>query len=90
MNGIGDKFDDFMKEEGIYEEARAIALKKIIVFQFEQEMRKQNLTKASIARKMKKARNVVDNILNPKYNSTIGSLERFAAILGKKLTISIE
>jgi predicted XRE-type DNA-binding protein len=90
MNGIGDKFDDFMKEEGVYEDARTIAIKKIIIFHFEKEMKKQNLTKAQIAKKMNTSRLAVYNILNPTYNSTIGSLDRFAAVLGKRLVVSIK
>jgi hypothetical protein len=48
---FGDSFDDFMKEEGVYEEVRELAEKKMIVFQLEQEMKAQHLTKTAIAKK---------------------------------------
>jgi hypothetical protein len=35
MNGIGDKFDDFMKEQGLYDEAKELAAKKLLAFQLE-------------------------------------------------------
>ncbi|MHB9293322.1 hypothetical protein Holit_02443 [Hollandina sp. SP2] len=89
MNSMGDKFDDFMKEQGLYEEAKELAVKKLLVFQFEQAMKSQNLTKASRAKKMHTSRVVIDNILNPHFNNSIGTLERFASLLGKKLTISL-
>jgi hypothetical protein len=37
---IGSKFDDFLQEENLLEEATDIAAKKIFVFQLEKEMKK--------------------------------------------------
>jgi len=39
---------------------------------------------------MHTSRVAVDNILNPDYNTSIGTLERFASVLGKSLRISIQ
>jgi predicted XRE-type DNA-binding protein len=89
MNGIGDKFDDFMKAQGLYEEAKKLAAKKLLAFQLEQAMKSQNLTKAYMAKKMHTSRVAIDNILDPNFNNSIGTLERFASLLGKKLTISL-
>ncbi|GHV78007.1 hypothetical protein AGMMS49942_28280 [Spirochaetia bacterium] len=86
---FGDNFDDFMKEEGVYEEARELAEKKMIAFQLEQEMKAQRLTKTAIAKKMNTSRMTVDNILDPSYNSSVETLSRFAKALGKRLTISL-
>jgi DNA-binding phage protein len=86
---FGDSFDDFMKEEGVYEEARDLAEKKLIAFQLEQEMKAQHLTKTAIAKKMNTSRMTVDNILDPSYNSSVETLSRFARVLGKRLTISL-
>jgi transcriptional regulator with XRE-family HTH domain len=89
MNGIGDKFDDFMKEQGLYDEAKELAAKKLLVLQLEQAMKSQNLTKAYMAKKMNTSRVAIDNILNPNFNNSIETLERFASLLGKKITISL-
>ena len=86
---FGDSFDDFMKEEGVYEKARELAEKKMIAFQLEQEMKAQHLTKTAIAKKMNTSRMTVDNILDPSYNSSVETLSRFAKALGKRLTISL-
>jgi transcriptional regulator with XRE-family HTH domain len=86
---FGDNFDDFMKEEGVYEEARELAEKKMIAYQLEQEMKAQHLTKTAIAKKMNTSRMTVDNILDPSYNSSVETLSRFAKVLGKRLTISL-
>ena len=89
MKGIGQNFDDFLKEQGIYDEVNELAVKKIITYQLKKVMDEQKLTKSSIAKKMKTSRVAVDNILDPTFNTSIDSLERFANVLGKKLTISI-
>ena len=89
MKGIGQNFDDFLKEQGIYDEVNELAAKKTITYQLKKVMEEQKLTKSSIAKKMKTSRVAVDNILDPTFNTSIDSLERFAYALGKKLTISI-
>jgi len=89
MKGIGQNFNDFLKEQGIYEEVNELAAKKLITYQLQKAMQEQKLTKSFIAKKMKTSRVAVDNILDPTFNTSIDSLERFALVLGKKLTISL-
>ena len=89
MNGKGQNFDDFLKEEGIYDDVNELAAKKLISYQLQQAMLDQKLTKSIIAKRMKTSRVAVDNILDPGFNTSIDSLERFAYALGKKLTISL-
>ena len=89
MKGIGQNFDDFLKEQGIYNEVNELAAKKTITYQLEKVMEEQKLSKSSIAKKMKTSRVAIDNILDPTFNTSIDSLERFANALGKKLVISI-
>jgi len=42
----GSDFDDFLREEGILEECTAEAIKRVIAFQLEQEMKKQKISKS--------------------------------------------
>jgi transcriptional regulator with XRE-family HTH domain len=49
----------------------------------------QKISKADIARKMGTSRVAIDNILNPNFNNSIGTLERFANLLGSELHISL-
>jgi len=43
MKGIGQDFDDFMVEQGLYDEAKELAAKKLIVLELKQEMDMQKL-----------------------------------------------
>jgi predicted XRE-type DNA-binding protein len=90
MSGLGQNFDDFMDEQGLYDEAKKLAAKKLIVLELKQEMEAQRLSKSKVAKKMHTSRVAIDNILDPDYNTSIGTLERFASVLGKQIHISIQ
>ncbi len=47
---IGSSLDEFLAEEEVLEGATAVAVKRIISWQIEQEMKAQNLTKTAMAR----------------------------------------
>lgn len=89
-NGLGQDFSDFMKDDGTYEQAQELAAKKFIAAQLEAEMKKQHITKSAVAKKMNTTRPAVDNALNPAFNTTIGTLVKFASVLGKKLSVSLQ
>lgn len=42
-------FDELLKEDGIYEDANDIAIKRVIAFQLAQEMEAQSITKTKMA-----------------------------------------
>jgi predicted XRE-type DNA-binding protein len=90
MNGLGQNFEEFMVEQGLYDDAKELAAKKLIAFELKTEMDAQNLSKSTVAKKLHTSRVAVDNILNPSYNTSIGTLERFATVLGKRLCISLQ
>ncbi len=87
MNGLGQDFSDFMKEEGLYEEAQELATKKIIAAQLQAEMERQNLSKTAVAKRMNTTRTAVDNALNPAFNTSLSTIERFARALGKRISV---
>ena len=48
---LGSDFDDFLAEEGMLEEVTAVAVKRAIAWQIEQEMSAQKITKTAMAKK---------------------------------------
>lgn len=87
---IGTDFSDFLKEDGIFEETNDIAIKRVIAYQLEQEMKAQNITKTKMAEMMNTSRAVVNRLLNPDNSSlTLSTLENATHALGKRLNISI-
>jgi antitoxin HicB len=86
---IGSGIDDFLKEEGIFEEAQTQAVKEVVAWQLAEAMRKQKISKNKMATLLKTSRTQVDRILDPKNDITLGSLQRAAAIVGRRVTIEL-
>lgn len=87
---VGTRLEDFLEEEGILEEATAKAIKEVIAWQLAQEMKAKRMTKKRLAELMKTSRAQVDRILDPeKGNVTIETLQRAAAMLGRKVRLEL-
>ena len=86
---MGSSIDDFLKEEGIFEEAQAQAVKEVVAWQLAEAMKKQKISKNKLATLLKTSRSQVDRILDPKNDITLGSLQRAAAIVGRRITIKL-
>jgi antitoxin HicB len=86
---IGSKFDDFLKEEGLLEEAEFVAAKRVFVFQIEKEMKRQRVDKSELAARLDTSRSAVDRILDPECPSTLRTFAKAARALGKHLKISL-
>ena len=86
---MGSSIDDFLKEEGIFEEAQAQAIKEVVAWQLAQAMKKNKISKARMAALLKTSRTQVDRLLDPKNDITLSSLQRAAALLGRRVTIEL-
>ena len=87
---IGSDFDEFLEDEGLLEDAEAVAAKRVIAFQIAEEMKKAHLTKSELARRMKTSRPAVERLLDPTNRSvTLSTLERAASAVGNKLKVEL-
>ncbi len=88
---IGSSFDDFLKEDGIYEEAHGIATKRVLAWQIAQAMKEQHITKSKMAERMRTSRTQVERLLDPENNSVqLNTLQRAAEVVGRRLVIELE
>jgi antitoxin HicB len=62
---IGSSFDDYLKDEGAYEETNALAIKRTLAWQLENAMAKEGITKNDMAKRMQTSRSQLDRILDP-------------------------
>jgi DNA-binding Xre family transcriptional regulator len=86
----GSNFDDFLKEEGLYELATAAAVKKVLAVQIEDAMREQHLTKTEMAKRMRTSRAALNRLLDETDTSlTLTTLAGAAAALGKRMRIEL-
>ena len=87
---IGSSFDDFLEEEAILEDVSAVAIKRVVAWQLEQEMKAQKLTKTSLASKMHTSRAALNRLLDEEDTSlTLTTLTSAAKALGMSLRIEL-
>ena len=87
---VGSSLDDFLKHEGIFEEARAVAIKEAVAYQIQQAMEKEKISKVEMARRMRTSRAALDRFLAPGTASvTLQTLTRAARAIGRDLRIEL-
>ncbi len=87
---IGSSFDDFLKDEGIYEDVQAIAIKRVIAWQIAEEMEKQDISKVEMALRMKTSRSQLDRLLDPNNDQVkLATLGRAAQAVGRELRLEL-
>jgi len=86
---MGSNIDDFLKEEGIFEDAQAHAIKEVVAWQLAEAMKKKKISKSRMASLLKTSRSQVDRLLDSKEDITLLSLQRAAAMVGKRVSIDL-
>lgn len=86
---VGSSLDDLLKEEGIFEQSQAQAIKEVVAWQLSAAMKTQSLSKARMAVLLKTSRSQVDRLLDPTSDVTLSTLQRAAALVGRKVQIEL-
>ncbi len=86
---IGSSIDHFLKGEGIFDIAQAEAIKEVVAWQLGEAMKKEKISKNKMAVLLKTSRTQVDRILNPKNDITLLSLQRAAAVVGRRVVVEL-
>ena len=74
----------------MFEEATALALKRVIAWQIAQEMKTQHLTKTELAKRMHTSRAALNRLLDEEGASlTLTTLASASAALGKKISFRL-
>ncbi|MFP5226306.1 MAG: Fis family transcriptional regulator [Acidobacteriota bacterium] len=85
---MGSSIDDFMKAEGIFEAAQVQAVKEVVAWQLAEAMKKK-ISKNKMAILLKTSRTQVGRLLSAKDDITLGSLQRAAAMVGRRVMIEL-
>lgn len=86
----GQSFEDFLKEQGTYEETTEWAIKRVLAMQISEVMKERNITKVEMARRLKTSRLQLDGLLDPENGgATPGVLSRAANVLGRSLKVEL-
>jgi DNA-binding Xre family transcriptional regulator len=86
----GSKFEDYLAEQGLLESATLAATKRVLAWRIAELMKKQNMTKTVLAKRMKTSRAALDRLLDDSNTAvTLQTMGRAAAVLGQELTITL-
>lgn len=87
---LGSSFDDFLIEEGIYEEVTRVAVKRVIAWQVSEAMKEHKISKSAMAKKMQTSRSALDRLLDAENTSvTVQTLEKAANAVDKRLVMCL-
>ena len=86
---MGSSIDDFLRDEGILEEAQSQAVKEVVAWQLAQAMKEKKISKNRMAALLKTSRTQVDRLLDGKNDVTLSSLQRAAAMVGRRISIQL-
>ena len=86
----GSIFDDFLKDEGMFEVVQAKALKRVVAEQIEESMLAANISKVKMAEMMATSRSQLDRVLDPDNVAIqLDTLMKAARAVGKSVEIKI-
>jgi len=87
---VGSSFEDFLKEQGTYEETSERAVKRVLAFQLAEEMKAKGITKVKMAEMLDTSRSQLNRLLDPDAeNVTLQSLANVARQLGRTLHLEL-
>lgn len=87
---IGSDFDDFLREEGIYEVVEAGALKKVIAAALSKQMKRRRISVSKLAHELGTSRAAIGRILDRDNTSiTLNTISRTASALGCRVKLEI-
>ncbi|MBA3275604.1 MAG: XRE family transcriptional regulator [Chloroflexia bacterium] len=86
----GSDFDDFLRDEDLYERATETAIMRVVAWQLKQEMAVSGISKVEMAARMNTSRSQLDRILNGEdENIGIETIGKAARAVGKKLVVEL-
>jgi len=87
---IGSTFDDWLREEGLYEQTSAVAIKRVLARQIAREMTDQKLSKSDMAKRMQTSRAALERLLDPENSAvTLNTLFKAATALGRQINLEL-
>ena len=86
----GQSFDDFLREQGSYEDTTERAIKRVVAFQLAEAMKAQGISKTRLAQTLGTSRSQIDRLLDPTRDGvSLGTLARAARAVGRDLRLEL-
>ena len=86
----GALFEDFLKEQGTYDETTEQAVKRVLAFQLAAAMKEQHISKVEMAKRLETSRSQLDRLLDPSNDGvTLAVLSRAAQVVGRSIKLEL-
>ena len=86
----GSSFNDFLRDDGLYEEVSAVAGMRVVIWQIKQAMEANGITKSDLAARLHTSRSQVDRILNGTGEGVkLETIDRAARAVGRSIRIEL-
>jgi hypothetical protein len=86
----GALFEDFLKEQGTYDETTEQAVKRVLAFQLATAMKDQRISKVEMAKRLDTSRSQLDRLLDPSNDGvTLAVLSRAAQVVGRSIRLEL-
>lgn len=87
----GQLFEDFLREQGTYDDTTERAIKRVLSFQIAAAMEAQAISKVEMARRLETSRSQLDRLLDPdNHTVTLSTLARAAKAVGRTLRVELQ
>ena len=87
---LGSSFDEFLRDDNLYEEATLAATKRVLAMQVAEEMERQHISKTKMAQQMHTSRSALERLLDPNNESvTLQTLDKAARSLGRRIAVAL-
>jgi len=87
----GPLFEDFLKEQGTYEQATETAVKRVLAYQLAAAMKEQHISKIEMAKRLETSRSQLDRLLDPDNDTvTLATLAKAARAVGRSLRLELQ
>lgn len=87
---LGSSFDEFLRDDNLYEQATLAATKRVLAEQLRRAMDNQHLTRTEMARRMHTSRSALNRLFDPaNENVTLQTLDKAAKAIGRRLTVAL-
>lgn len=87
----GELFEDFLKEQGTYDDTTEQAVKRVLAFQLAAAMKDQKISKVEMAKRLETSRSQLDRLLDPSNDGvTLAVLLRAAQAVGRTIKLELQ
>ena len=87
----GQPFEDFLREQGAYEQTTETAIKRVLAWQLQAAMQEQRISKVEMAKRLATSRSQLDRLLDPDNDTvTLATLAKAAHALGRTIKLELQ